>query len=56
MCVREVVMNEGYSISVLEFPLEAHEFEGGSSDLLIHHKHEGRRQHSLQQLRLQTFI
>lgn len=55
-CVREVVMKEGDSVSVLEFLLEAHEFEGGSGDLLIHHKHEGRRQYSLQQLRLQTFI
>lgn len=49
-------MNEGSSVSVLEFPLKAHESEGGSSDLLVHHEHEGCRQHRLQQLRLQTFV
>lgn len=64
VCRLEVVMNQSLiisvrgsvvkanRISVLEFLLEAHEFERGGSDLLIHHEHEGGRQDGLEQLRL----
>lgn len=64
VCRLEVVMNQSLvisvpgsvvkatHISVLEFLLEAHEFECGGSDLLIHHEHEGGCQHGLEQLRL----
>lgn len=42
--------------SLLHFLVQAHDFEGSSGDVLVHHKHEGSRQHRLQQLGLQAFV
>lgn len=42
--------------SLLQFLVQTHEFEGSCSDLLVHDKHEGSRQHRLQQLGLQAFV
>lgn len=42
--------------SGLQLPVQAHDFEGGGSDFLIHHKHEGSGQNRLEQLGLQAFV
>lgn len=42
--------------SGLQLPVQAHDFEGGGGDFLVHHKHEGGGQNRLEQLGLQAFI
>lgn len=42
--------------SRLQLPVQAHDFEGGGGDFLVHHKHEGGGQNRLEQLSLQAFI
>lgn len=42
--------------SRIQLPVQAHDFEGGRGDFLVHHKHEGGRQNCLEQLGLQAFI
>lgn len=42
--------------SRLQLPVQAHHFEGGRGDFLIHHEHERGGQNCLEQLGLQAFI
>lgn len=38
----------GYvALFCLQFLIQAHDFEGSSSDFLVHNEHEGRRQYRL---------